>query len=55
MRQKMGGTFDWAEASEAEIRSLAEEMFEASGTPQEIRQAYWEWFERMKAALIEAR
>jgi RHS repeat-associated protein len=51
MRRKMGGTFEWSKVSEADMRTLGEKMFHASGTPQPIQQGYWQWFERMKGAL----
>jgi hypothetical protein len=51
MKKQMGGTFDWSRVSEADIRALGEKMFEASRTPQQIQRGYWQWFDRMKAAL----
>ncbi len=51
MRGAMGGTFDWGKVSEADVRVLGERMFQASKTPQQIQQGYWQWFDRMKVAL----
>lgn len=47
----MGGEFDWSKISEAQIRDLSEKMFDAAEIPSDIRQAYWEWFERTKQSL----
>ncbi len=55
MRQKMGGKFDWGKVTEDEMRSLSEEMFDAANVPQGIRNQYWEWFDRMKEALSQAK
>ena len=51
MKQQMGGTFDWSKVSDADMRALGDRMFQASKTPQQIQQGYWQWFERMKGAL----
>ena len=51
MRKKMGGTFDWENVSEPDMRILSESMFDAAGVPTGMRQDYWGWFERMKSAL----
>jgi hypothetical protein len=51
MRQRMGGTFDWQNVSEAEMRALSEQMFDAARVPSVMRQDYWLWFEHMKSAL----
>ncbi len=37
MKQKMGGVFDWANVSVAEMRQLSEMMFNAAKVPQAIR------------------
>ena len=47
----MGGKFDWKKVSESDIRTLSEKMFDAASVPANIRQEYWDWFERMKNAL----
>ena len=49
----MGGKFDWKNVTEFDIRALSEHMFDASSVPGNIRQEYWEWFERMKKALAQ--
>ena len=51
LRQRMGGSFDWAKVSEKEMRSLSDQMFRVSNTPQTIRENYWNWYGRMKATL----
>jgi hypothetical protein len=51
MRREMGGTFDWARVTEADMRTLSDRMFEAAEVPREMQTAYWAWFERMKGAL----
>jgi hypothetical protein len=38
MRSKMGGTFEWSKVSEADMKTLGDKMFHASGTPQPIQQ-----------------
>jgi hypothetical protein len=50
-KSEMGGTFEWSKVSESQVRDLGEKMFQASKTPQEVQQRYWDWFERTKAAL----
>jgi hypothetical protein len=51
MANKMGGTFDWSNVSEADMRLLSEKMFDAASVPTSIREQYWAEFERMKIAL----
>jgi len=51
MKQQMGGKFDWSKVSEADMRKRSEQMFDAAGTPAQMRTDYWAWFERMKDAL----
>jgi hypothetical protein len=41
MRQRMGGTFDWAKVSEADIQALSELMFNAAEVPASIRAEYY--------------
>lgn len=44
MTQKMGGTFDWSKISRYEVRKLSDQMFDAAGVPQSVRNQYWiEW------------
>lgn len=47
----MGGTFDWGKVSEADMRALSENMFDAAEVPSQMRTDYWAWFERMKGEL----
>ena len=49
-KEKMGGKFDWGNVSEAEMRKLSEQMFEAAEVPGQMRTDFWAWFERMKGA-----
>jgi toxin YokI len=51
MTKKMGGTFDWSKVSEAEMRSLAEKMFQAAKVPAQAREEYLKLFDKMKTAL----
>jgi len=50
-RRSMGGTFDWKNVSEPQMRNLSERMFDAAQVPSAMRQDYWRWFDRMKSAL----
>jgi RHS repeat-associated protein len=52
-RASMGGIFDWAKVSEADMRMLSEQMFDAAGVPQNMRQDYWAWYGRMKNKLAQ--
>jgi hypothetical protein len=51
MTKKMGGAFDWAKVSEADMRSLSERMFDAADVPASVREEYWDKFERMNGVL----
>lgn len=51
MKREMGGKFEWNKVAEPDIRGLGDRMFDASKTPAPIQGGYWNWFERMKAAL----
>ena len=51
VKQRMGGAFDWSRVSEADMRVLGDKMFQASNTPLQIQQRYWDWFDRMRSAL----
>jgi len=46
MRKKMGGTFDWAKVSKADMRALSERMFDAAGAPREVRTEYYRQFNK---------
>ncbi|HXG60005.1 MAG TPA: hypothetical protein VNO22_01410 [Planctomycetota bacterium] len=50
-RTRKMGTFDWKRITEADIRALSQQMFQAAGVPAEIQAEYWRRVERMKAAL----
>jgi len=50
MKQKMNNKFDWGKVSEADMRKLSEQMFDAAEVPGQMRADYWAWFERMKGA-----
>jgi HNH/Endo VII superfamily toxin with a SHH signature len=47
----LGGKFDWSKITEEQMRSLSEEMFDASRVPEDVRQEYWKEFEKMKAVM----
>ena len=51
MRKEMGGTFDWANVPESDMRGLSESMFDAAQVPRSVRQEYWDSYDRMKGAL----
>jgi len=51
MARRMGGDFDFARVSEAEMRSLSERMFDAAKVPADVRQQYWAQFEEMMTEL----
>jgi len=51
MTERMGGAFDWSRVSEAEIKNLSEQMFEAAGVPMEVRQEFWKQFDQYNATL----
>jgi hypothetical protein len=51
MTERMGGKFDWAKVSEAEIRNLSEMMFDSAEVPRTVRQQFWEQFDRYLATL----
>jgi RHS repeat-associated protein len=51
MRTSMGGTFDWKNVSEVDMRALSERMFDAAEVPRGLLQDYWNSFEGMKGAL----
>ena len=53
MAKRMGGTFDWTKVSEADMRALSEEMFDAADVPSGVREEYWTEFERMKSVLAD--
>ena len=53
MRAQMGGTFDWARVSEAQMRALSQRMFDAAQVPAPIRREYWSQYEAMLRALQE--
>ena len=41
MTQKMGGTLDWKKVTEADIRTLSEDMFDAAKVPGVVRKEYY--------------
>jgi hypothetical protein len=47
MRKQMGGTFDWKNVSEDQIRILSSIMMQAAEVPTEIQGEYWAQFEQM--------
>ena len=51
MRQKMGGIFDWAKVSEADIRALSDRMFNAAKVPPDIRAEYYQQFQNFLKTL----
>jgi hypothetical protein len=51
MTERMGGRFDWAKVSEAEIRDLSEMMFDSAEVPRSVRQQFWEQFDRYLVTL----
>ncbi len=51
MAQKMGGTFNWSNVSEADMRALSVKMFDGAQVPSSVRRQYWTEFEKMKSAL----
>lgn len=50
-RAEMGGTFDWSRITEAEMRELSERMFDAAGTPLDVRAVYWRRYDAMISQL----
>ncbi len=51
MTKKMGGTFDWAKVSEADMRILSQRQLDAANVPESVRAQFWADFEKMKKAL----
>jgi phage portal protein BeeE len=51
MGEKHGGVFRWRKVTEAEIRGLAEDMFDAARVPRRIRRQYWAEYDKMMVAL----
>ena len=39
--ERMGGTFDWGKVTEAEMKALSEQMFDAAKVPEAVRKEYW--------------
>jgi len=51
MKSEQGGTFDWSNVPQSKVRILSDRMFDASKTPDTIRQEYWQKFNAMKGKL----
>jgi len=45
MKATMGGVFDWAKVSEAEMRQLANDMMDVAQVSPQIKNDYWKEFE----------
>lgn len=50
-RRAMGGVFDWTKVSETDMLQLSDDMFNAAGVSETMRQEYWAWYARMKNEL----
>jgi HNH/Endo VII superfamily toxin with a SHH signature len=53
MRAQSGGTFDWANVSEVQIRTLGSQMFDVAKVPSKVQSKYWLRFDKMKTKLGE--
>ena len=49
------GSFDWSKVTEADIRALSEQMFDAANVPKQVREMDWQDFDRMLKAFTEGR
>lgn len=47
MKRRMGGTFDWSNVSESDMRRLTVLQFDAADVPQDVRDEYWRGFDAM--------
>jgi len=51
MKQQMGGKFDWAKVTEADMTALSEKMFDAAKVPEAVRAEFWKQFNKFKSTL----